>query len=109
MNTILPGEWILQCDKYSKHKSKESLTFYVKYKIRLIKWPAYSSDLNPSKTFKKYQHYLEARTFSSIASLKREIEDKWSQIDQKLCRRHIDSVRRRVNILIYIKGALTEY
>ena len=47
MNSILPNGWILQWDNDSKHKSKDSLCFYIKNKIKLMKWPAYSPDLNP--------------------------------------------------------------
>ena len=47
MNSILPNGWILQWDNDSKHKSKDSLYFYIKNKIKLMKWPAYSPDLNP--------------------------------------------------------------
>ena len=62
------------------------------------------------KTFvEKIKHYLGSRTFSSISSLKKEIEDKWNQIDQEFCRRLIDSVMRRTNIWISLEGALTGY
>ena len=99
MNSILPNGWILQCDNDSKHKSKNSLCFYIKNKIKLMKWPAYSPDLNPIENiWGNIKHYLGSRTFSSISSLKKEIEDKWNQIDHEFCRRLIDSVKRRTNI-----------
>ena len=47
MNSILPKGWILQWDNDSKHKSNDSLYFYIKNKIKLMKWPAYCPDLNP--------------------------------------------------------------
>ena len=110
MNSILPNGWILQWDNDSKHKSKDSLCFYIKNKIKLIKWPAYSPDLNPIENiWGNIKHYLGSRTFSSISSLKNEIEDKWNQIDHEFCRRLIDSVKRRTNIWISLEGALTGY
>ena len=75
-----------------------------------MKWPAYSLDLNPIENiWGNIQHYLGSRTFSSISSLKKEIEDKWNKFDHELCRRLIDSVKRRTNIWISLEGALTVY
>ena len=64
-----------------------------------MKWSAYSPDLNPIEIiWRDIKHYLGSRTFSSISSLKNEIEDKWNQIDHEFCRMLIDSVKRRTNI-----------
>ena len=64
-----------------------------------MKWPAYSPDLNPIENiWGNIKHYLGSRTFSSISSLKKEIKNKWNQIDHEFCRRLIDSVKRRANI-----------
>ena len=53
-----------------------------------MKWPAYSPDLNLIENiWGNIKHYLGSRTFSSISSLKKEIEDKWNQIDNEFCRR----------------------
>ena len=47
MNSILPNGWFLQWDNDSKHKSKTLFAFiYKKNKIKLMKWPSYSPDLN---------------------------------------------------------------
>ena len=74
MNSILPNGWILQWDNDLKHKSKDSLCFYIKNKIKLMKWPAYSPDLNPIENiWENIKHYLGSRTFSSISSLKRRL------------------------------------
>ena len=49
-----------------------------------MKWPAYSPKLNPIENiWGNIIHYLESRTFSSISSFKKEIEDKWNQIDHE--------------------------
>ena len=111
INSILPNGWILQWNNYSKHKSKDSLCAYIKKnKIKLLKWPAYSPDLNPiENVWGNIKHYLESRAFSNISSLKKEIEDKWNQIDHEFCRWLIDSVKRRTNIWISLEGALTGY
>ena len=75
MNSILPNGWILQWDNDSKHKSKDSICFYIKNKIKLMKWPAYSPDLNPIENiWGNIKHYLGSRTFSSISSLKRRLK-----------------------------------
>ena len=44
-----------------------------------------------------------------MKSLRKEIEDKWNQIDVEFCKRLTDSVKRRVNIWISLEGALTDY
>ena len=42
-----------------------------------MKWPAYSPNLNPIENiWRNIKHCLGSRTFSSISSLKKEIEDK---------------------------------
>ena len=75
-----------------------------------MKWTAYSPDLYPiEKIWGNIKHYLESRTFSSISSLKKEIEDKWNQIDHEFYRRLIDSVKRRTNIWISLEGDKTGY
>ena len=64
-----------------------------------MKWPAYSPDLNPIENIcGNIKHYLGSKTFSSISSLKKEIEEKWNQIDHEFCIRLIDSLKRRTNI-----------
>ena len=94
MNSILPDGWILQCDNDSKHKSLESLRFCIKNKIKLIKWAAYSLDLNPIENiWGNIKYYLGSRTFSNMKSLWKEIEYKWNQIDVEFCKRLIDSVK----------------
>ena len=81
-----------------------------KNKIKLIKWPAYNPDLNLNENiWENIKHYLGSRTFSSISSLKKEIEDKWNKIYHEFCRRLIDLVKRRTNIWISLEGALTGY
>ena len=70
MNSILPNGWILQWDNDSKHKSKDSLLLLYKIRIKLMKWPAYSPDLNLIENiWVNIKHYLGSRTFSSISSL----------------------------------------
>ena len=55
------------------------------------------------------KYYLGSRTFSNMKILRKEIEDKWNQIDVEFCKRLTDSVKRRVNIWISLEGALTNY
>ena len=99
MNSILPDGCFLQCDNYSKHKSLESLRLSIKNKIKLIKWQAYSPDLNPIENiWGNIKYYLGSRTFSNMKSHWKEIEDKWNQIDVEFCKRLTNSVKRRVNI-----------
>ena len=51
-----------------------------------MKWTANSPDFNPiGNILGNIKHYLGSRTFSSISSLKKEIEDKWNQIDHEFC------------------------
>ena len=100
----------MQYDNDSKHKSLESLRFCIKNKIKLIKWPAYSPDLNPIENiWGNIKYYLKSNTFSNMKSLRKEIEDKWNQIDVEFCKRLTDSVKRIVNIWISLEGALTDY
>ena len=64
-----------------------------------MKWPDYCPDLNLIENiWGNIKHYLGSRTFSSISSLKKEIEEKWNQIYHEFCRRLIGSVKRRASI-----------
>ena len=60
---------------------------------------SFRPDLNPIENiWGNIKHYLGSRTFSSILSLKKDIEDKWNQIEHEFNRGLIDSVKWRTNI-----------
>ena len=47
IDNLHPNGILVMCDKDSKHKSELSVDYYIENKIKLLKWPVYSRDLNP--------------------------------------------------------------
>ena len=49
IDNLHPNDILFLRDKDSKHKSEMSLDYYIKNKIQLLEWPAYSLNLNPTE------------------------------------------------------------
>ena len=75
----------LQIDNARYHRSIEALEFYYENNIKVIDWPLYSPDLNPIKyIFAIMKRKIAIKTFTTINSLKNELETIWRKLDDEI-------------------------
>ena len=77
-----------------------------------MKWPAYSPDLNPMENLwgvLSRKVYEGGRQFQDIESLKEQILESWDDIEVKMCRDHIESMKNRIYDVIINHGGHTKY
>ena len=100
----------LQIDNARYHRSIEALEFYYENNIKVIDWPLYSPDLNPIKyIFAIMKRKIAIKTFTTINSLKNELETIWRKLDDEIIMKTWMSIYDRMNDCIETKGCLTNY
>ena len=88
----------MQWDNESKHKSNVSTKFYIKNKIKIIKWSPHNPDLNPiENVWGNIKRYLGARTYKYIKSLKEDILYQRNNLDESYWMHLTESISRRVD------------
>lgn len=109
---IAGKECIFQQDNAPCHSSKEVNAWLKQKKIKAMKWPAYSPDLNPMENLwgvLSRKVYADGRQFEDIESLKEKIVESWDDIEVKMCRDHIESMKNRIYDVIINHGGHTKY
>ena len=103
----MPNWWILQWDNDKNRESKDSQCFIFK---KFDEMANSQSKFKPYwKHLGKYKALFIIKNIFKHIKFKKEIEDKWNQIDHDFYRRLIDSVKQRTKIWISLEGALAEY
>lgn len=109
---MLRTGFLFQQDGDPKHTSAKSRDWFEDHRIRLLKWPAQSPDLNPIEHLwdhlkRKLNSYENHPT--SIQELEARIEWEWNRVDPEVCRNLVDSMPRRIAAVIRAKGGSTKY
>ena len=107
---------VFQHDNDSKHTSKMTTAFLKKLKVKVMRWPSMSPDLNPMGVFKPYEHLwgilkrkVEERQVSNIRQLREIIMEEWKNIPATTCAALVNSMPRRVQVGLDNNGAHTKY
>ncbi len=101
---------LFQHDNDPKHTSKTTVGFLRKNRVKVIRWPSMSPDLNPIEhLWGILKRQVEHHSPSSIQSLKEVILEEWKKIDLAKCRQLVHSMPRRLGAVIKNHGGHTKY
>lgn len=100
------GGGIFQQDNAPVHTAKVAQDVLVAGKIKILPWPAYSPDLNPIENlWAIMETNLRSRhSPSSLSELIKAVRTEWNSIPQEVLRGLIESMPRRVNAVIGVRG-----
>uniref|UniRef100_A0A914YUJ1 Transposase n=1 Tax=Panagrolaimus superbus TaxID=310955 RepID=A0A914YUJ1_9BILA len=106
----MPRGWVFQQDNDPKHSSGLLKEWFVKKKLRVLKWPSQSPDLNPIEhLWDVLGRRVGAQKHSSKAQLFAHLEQEWSKIPLSTIHDLIESMPRRCADVIAAKGYATKY
>ena len=103
---------IFQQDNDPKHMSKLAQAWFKAHGFKVLPWPALSADLNP---IEQLWDYLKRklgeyeRPPNGMIELWERVEREWDKIDAEVCQNLIESMPRRVAVVVKAKGGYTMY
>ena len=80
--------------------------------LEVMEWPAQSPDLNPIEPLWAHVKQCLARhpTYpTSIHELWERLQEEWNKIEPSVCQNLIESMPRRVEVVLKAKGGYTKY
>ena len=103
---------IFQQDNDPKHTSRIACGWLQDHKVRVLKWPSQSPDLNPIEHLwwhlKRRLAAYDAEP-TSIDELWERVEAEWEKIPAQVCIDLIESMPRRIAAVLKAKGGYTKY
>lgn len=106
----MPRGWIYQQDNDPKHTAKSVQEFFKKSKVRVLKWPSQSPDLNPIEhLWEHVDRQMKGIKPSNHADLFSKINEIWDSIPIDVCINLVDSMSRRCQAVLDCKGYPTKY
>jgi transposase len=106
----LGNDFMFQQDNDPKHKSKIAENFFSENDIKVMEWPSQSPDLN---VIEHVWSYIKQKYRENPASSKKEAFEKivkiWQEIPIDFIQKLVDSIHRRLEEVIRMKGGPTSY
>jgi transposase len=110
MFELYPEGFTLQQDNARPHTSRSTTEFMKKKKILVLKWPAGSPDLNPiENVWGIMKRKIERAGKKTVAEWKEEIQKIWEEINHDILRSLVESMPRRLRMVIEAKGETNKY
>lgn len=115
MDEEMDEDCIFQQDNAPIHVSKQSKSWFHQQNIPLLDWPACSPDLNPMENLwgymarKIYSSNAQNQNIMTVTELKLKIIQAWSEIENDLLEKLVESMPNRIFEVINKNGASTHY
>jgi hypothetical protein len=106
----LPSDFKLVHDNAPCHKAK-MVTDWIQGKgIQTLPHPPQSPDLNPIEhLWDEVERFLRKNPPSSLSDLKTKLKNGWDQIQAAVTKKLVESMPRRIGMVISNKGRITKY
>ena len=92
------------------HRAKSVKKFLSEKNIKLIEWPGHSPDLNPIENlWNDIKRKIGRLPISSVDCLVAKLRTLWADVDPEYCRKLCDSMPKRINAVLKVKGDMTKY
>jgi len=99
------GQMIFQQENAPCHKSRVALGFFDENNVNLLEWPANSPDLNPIENlWSIIKRRVAKRSAKNRDELQNFIIEEWRGIDAEILKNLIDSMPRRLQLVIEKNG-----
>lgn len=97
-------------DNDPKHKSGIVQSWLIWTCPHIVQTPAQSPDLNPIENLWDYlERMIRKRKITGLPSLKIALQEEWAKIPASYTQKLVDSIPRRLNMVIAQKGLPTKY
>jgi hypothetical protein len=101
---------IYQDDNDPKHRCKLVCEWKKENLIKSIDWPSNSPDLNPMENgWNLLKHKLIGKEYDTKEEFTKDIIDKWEEIDLSIVNKLIDSMPKRLQLIIDKNGDRIDY
>ena len=106
----LSNNYTFQQNNDPKHKSKYVMDFFKENDVDVMSWPSQSPDMIPIEHLWDYVKWDVRKCQSkNIKNLEENIRRIWNEIPKELCKKFIDTMPKRVEVLVRAKGRPTEF
>ena len=100
----------LQQDNDPKHTSKVTTEFLLSRKIKILPWPSNSPDLNPIENlWKLLKENIGKRGATNVNDFEKYIIEEWNKIDNEIIISLINSMPKRIALVIERNGDWIPY
>ncbi|GBM40317.1 Transposable element Tc1 transposase [Araneus ventricosus] len=104
------GRFIFQQDNDPKHRSKHIQNWFSRLHVTLLDWPSQSLDLNIIEgLWAELKRRLVGRNAKNADEKFSQIEKEWKKIPLSFIQTFLDSMTRRFQAVIDVKGFATKY
>ena len=97
-------------DNDPKHTSKVVAKWLKDNKVKVLKWPSQSSDLNPIENlWAELKKCVRARRPTNLTQLHQLCNEEWAKIHPTYCGKLVEGYSKRLTQVKQLKGNATKY